>query len=132
MGQFQLSGSRRHRETWPPWDGKTVVARSQFPADKVEWVHVATLVPTSTHEATWGRAMTPPKEDRYPALIVEIIDDKHRILDGHHRYWNLVTGGWRGTVPVVRLRYWKRRLAPPRPRRAGTMPGQLATGRKVR
>jgi len=50
-----------------------------------------------------------PSQDKYPAIVVEILDGKNIINDGHHRYWTLKKGGWRGTVPVTRFAHRRQR-----------------------
>lgn len=49
-----------------------------------------------------------PSQGKCPALVVEILGAKNIINDGHHRYWTLVRGGWRGAVPVVRFVHRRR------------------------
>lgn len=83
----------------PPWDGKPVVAPKGWTDAEIEWVPIAEIRPCEPKSSTRRRRMTEPGPT-YPALVLA----GKSILNGHHRYYNLVDGGWQGTVPVVRRR----------------------------
>lgn len=81
---------------WPPWHNKPILTPPGRQCD-VEWVPIERLRPGQSEATTWARNMMAPGPS-YPALRV------HRtmiIMDGHHRYWLLMRGGWRDKVPVV-------------------------------
>lgn len=116
---FRLSGAIRNY-AWPPRKGKPVVAQRPFLDSRIEWVHIDSLTPSASHESTWSRQMT-PSQDKYPALVVEILGDKNIINDGHHRYWTLRRGGWSDTVPVIRIVYRRKNRQSPQHQRRHTM-----------
>lgn len=88
----------RPRPDWPPWKKKRVYAPEGWRDDEIEWVPIRDLDPAQSRAYTRDPMKAPGPA--YPALIVS--KNGKVIADGHHRYWLLMEGGYRGTVPVVR------------------------------
>lgn len=87
---------------WPPWSNKAVVPPTGYSSGDIEWVPLSSLVPSQ------GRATTrsvPTQSERrvYPALITN--RTAHTVANANDRYYDLVDGRWRGTVPIVRMRW---------------------------
>lgn len=90
----------------PPWEGKSVVVPSTrspvtskvLESEDVEWLPIDQIRPVQTRRQTWSRPMNEPGLT-YPALT---LGADNVIINGHHRYYVLLDGGWRGDVPIVR------------------------------